>query len=83
VAGSTLQFVREDILNVPRTYNLSKTLQIIMVQPWATLYEVSIIIAKPPNIIRLGYLSSICPIFAKRTAGKELSQIEGVLNVIL
>jgi GDP-4-dehydro-6-deoxy-D-mannose reductase len=81
VAGSALQFNPKNISTLTHPYSLSKTLQVLIAQSWAVLYNMHIVVAKPSNLIGPGYSNGVCSIFAKRIADMENNKAEKVLDV--
>ncbi|MCM3197155.1 NAD-dependent epimerase/dehydratase family protein [Priestia megaterium] len=81
IVGSALQFNPNDASTVPHPYSLSKTLQVIIAQSWATLYNMHVTIAKPSNLIGPGFSNGVCSIFAKKIVEMEENKVEKVLNV--
>ncbi|MEH7574389.1 NAD-dependent epimerase/dehydratase family protein, partial [Cytobacillus firmus] len=81
VAGSALQCNPATLSQVTNPYSLSKTLQILIAQSWAVLYNMNIVIAKPANIIGPGLSNGVCSIFAKHITDIEESKSERTLEV--
>lgn len=81
VAGSALQFNPANISSLIHPYSLTKTLQVLIAQSWAVLYNMHIIIAKPSNLIGPGFSNGVCSIFAKKVAEMEHKKAEKVLEV--
>ncbi|MFJ5760226.1 NAD-dependent epimerase/dehydratase family protein [Neobacillus sp. NPDC093182] len=81
VAGSALQFNPKDISTLTHPYSLSKTLQVLIAQSWAVLYDMHIVIAKPSNLVGPGFSNGVCSIFAKKIADMENKKAEKVLEV--
>ncbi|MFB3161499.1 NAD-dependent epimerase/dehydratase family protein [Neobacillus sp. 179-J 1A1 HS] len=81
VAGSALQFDPQNISTLTHPYSLSKTLQVLIAQSWAVLYNMHIVIAKPSNLMGPGFSNGVCSIFAKKIADMENKKAEKVLEV--
>ncbi|MCK2003972.1 NAD-dependent epimerase/dehydratase family protein [[Brevibacterium] frigoritolerans] len=81
IVGSALQIDLSSISSIPHPYSLSKTLQVLIAQSWAVLYNMNIIIAKPSNLIGPGVSNGVCSIFAKKIAEMEKKGLEKVLEV--
>ena len=81
VVGSALQFNPHEISTLKHPYSLSKTLQVLLAQSWAELYELPVIIAKPSNLIGPGISNGVCSIFAKKIVKMEKREVEEVLEV--
>lgn len=81
IVGSALQIDPGSISSIPHPYSLSKTLQVLIAQSWAVLYDMDIIIAKPANLIGPGFSNGVCSIFAKKIADMERKGMEMVLEV--
>lgn len=81
IVGSALQIDPSSISSIPHPYSLSKTLQVLIAQSWAVLYNMDIIIAKPSNLIGPGLSNGVCSIFAKKIAEMEKKGMEKVLEV--
>ncbi|MFS0670281.1 NAD-dependent epimerase/dehydratase family protein [Peribacillus frigoritolerans] len=81
IVGSALQIDPSSISSIPHPYSLSKTLQVLIAQSWAFLYNMNIIIAKPSNLIGPGVSNGVCSIFAKKIAEMEKKGMEKVLEV--
>ncbi|MFS0889005.1 NAD-dependent epimerase/dehydratase family protein [Peribacillus frigoritolerans] len=81
IVGSALQIDPSSISSIPHPYSLSKTIQVLIAQSWAFLYNMNIIIAKPSNLIGPGVSNGVCSIFAKKIAEMEKKGMEKVLEV--
>jgi len=81
IAGSALQFDPTNLSTLPHPYSLSKTLQVLIAQAWAALYNMHIVIAKPSNLIGPGLSNGVCSIFARKIVDMEENKIEKVLEV--
>jgi GDP-4-dehydro-6-deoxy-D-mannose reductase len=81
VAGSALQFNPNNISTLTHPYSLSKTLQVLIAQSWAVLFNMHIVLAKPSNLIGPGFSNGVCSIFAKKIADMENKNAEKVLEV--
>lgn len=81
VVGSALQFDPKNISTLTHPYSLSKTLQVLIAQSWAVLYNMHIVIAKPSNLIGPGFSNGVCSIFARKIVDMEENKIEKVLEV--
>jgi GDP-4-dehydro-6-deoxy-D-mannose reductase len=81
VVGSALQFDLKDLSTVNHPYSLSKTLQVLIAQSWASLYNMNIVIAKPSNLIGPGLSNGVCSIFARKIVDMEKTKSENVLRV--
>jgi GDP-4-dehydro-6-deoxy-D-mannose reductase len=81
VAGSALQFNPANMSTLTHPYSLSKTLQVLIAQSWAVLYNLHIVIAKPSNLIGPGFSNGVCSIFAKKIADMEMNKADKVLEV--
>ncbi|WP_026562812.1 NAD-dependent epimerase/dehydratase family protein [Bacillus sp. J37] len=81
VVGSALQFDPGNITTLPHPYSLSKTLQVIIAQSWAKLFNMHIVIAKPSNLIGPGFSNGVCSILAKKIVDMEENKLDKVLEV--
>lgn len=81
IVGSALQFDPSNLSTLTHPYSFSKTLQVLVAQAWAKLYNLHIVIAKPSNLIGPGFSNGVCSIFAKRIIYMEENKRETVLNV--
>ncbi|QGQ44724.1 NAD-dependent epimerase/dehydratase family protein [Metabacillus sediminilitoris] len=81
VIGSALQFNPTVMSTLTNPYSLSKTLQILIAQSWAVLYNMHIVIAKPSNLIGPGLSNGVCSIFAKKIVDMEENKSERILEV--
>ena len=55
----------------PHPYSLSKTVQVLAAQSWATLYGMDIIVAEPSNLIGPGRSTGLCALIARYAAAAE------------
>lgn len=83
VVGSALQFDPANMFTLTHPYSLSKTLQVVIAQSWAILYNMHIVIAKSSNLIGPGFSNGVCSIFARKIVEMEKSKVEQVLEVDL
>ncbi|MGE7646510.1 NAD-dependent epimerase/dehydratase family protein [Peribacillus frigoritolerans] len=81
IVGSALQFDPTSISTLSHPYGLSKTLQVLIAQSWAVLYNMDIIIAKPSNLIGPGFSKGVCSVFAQKIVEMEKQKEERVLEV--
>ncbi|MGE7878696.1 NAD-dependent epimerase/dehydratase family protein [Peribacillus muralis] len=81
IVGSALQFDLGSLTSIPHPYSLSKTLQVLIAQSWAVLYNLEVIIAKPSNLIGPGVSTGVCSIFAQKIIEMEKQGSEKVLEV--
>ncbi|MFX3624580.1 MAG: NAD-dependent epimerase/dehydratase family protein [Ectobacillus sp.] len=81
VAGSALQFNPNDISTLEHPYSLSKTVQVLIAQAWAALYNMHIVIAIPSNLIGPGFSNGVCAIFAQKITDMEEHKTEKILEV--
>jgi GDP-4-dehydro-6-deoxy-D-mannose reductase len=81
VVGSALQFNPTSLSTLTHPYSLSKTLQVLIAQAWAVLYDMNIVIAKPSNLIGPGLSNGVCSIFARKIVDMEDNKIEKILEV--
>ncbi|WP_340371470.1 NAD-dependent epimerase/dehydratase family protein [Peribacillus sp. FSL E2-0218] len=81
IVGSALQFDPASLNSIPHPYSLSKTLQVLIAQSWAALYNMEVIIAKPSNLIGPGVSTGVCSIFAQKIIEMEKKGSEKVLEV--
>lgn len=81
VVGSALQFDPSKISSLLHPYSLSKTIQVLVAQSWESLYGMTIMIAKPTNLIGPGLSNGVCSILARKVAEMELKNAEKVLVV--
>jgi GDP-4-dehydro-6-deoxy-D-mannose reductase len=81
IVGSALQFDLKELSTLPHPYSLSKTLQVLIAQSWASLYNMHVVIAKPSNLIGPGASNGVCSIFAQNIVKMEEKKIEKVLKV--
>ncbi|CAM5220447.1 UDP-glucose 4-epimerase OS=Ureibacillus acetophenoni OX=614649 GN=SAMN05877842_104142 PE=4 SV=1 [Ureibacillus acetophenoni] len=79
VAGSILQSNPSNISAFQHPYGLSKTIQSILSEVYASLYNLDVLIAKPSNLIGPGHSAGVCSILAQKIAlmeqGKEEKKI--------
>jgi GDP-4-dehydro-6-deoxy-D-mannose reductase len=81
VAGSALQFNPTHMSSLIHPYSLSKTLQVLIAQSWAVLFNMHIVIAKPSNLIGPGFSNGVCSLFAQKIADMEENKAEKVIEV--
>ncbi|AOH55184.1 UDP-2-acetamido-2,6-dideoxy-hexulose 4-reductase [Peribacillus muralis] len=81
IVGSALQFDLGSLSSIPHPYSLSKTLQVLIAQSWAVLYNLEVIIAKPSNLIGPGVSNGVCSIFAQKIIEMEKQGSEKVLEI--
>ncbi|USL45762.1 NAD-dependent epimerase/dehydratase family protein [Priestia megaterium] len=81
IVGSALQFDPANMSTLTHPYSLSKTLQVVIAQSWAILYNMHIVIAKPSNLIGTGFSNGVCSIFAKKIVDMEENKSKKVLEV--
>ncbi|WP_455920430.1 NAD-dependent epimerase/dehydratase family protein [Priestia megaterium] len=81
IVGSTLQFNSASSSSFNHPYGLSKTLQSLIAQFWATLYNMHIVIAKPSNLIGPGFTTGVCSNFAKKIVNMKRDGVKSVLEV--
>ena len=81
IVSSALQFNPTSIPTFNHPYGLSKTIQSIFSQFWATLYNMHIVIARPSNLVGPGFSTGVCSIFAQRIVNMEREKEEKFLNV--
>ncbi|BBH18702.1 UDP-2-acetamido-2,6-dideoxy-hexulose 4-reductase [Paenibacillus baekrokdamisoli] len=81
VVGSMLRFklplVGEDGIP-PHPYSLSKTMQVLTVQSWASLYGLDVMAAEPANLIGPGRSTGLCALMARYTAESEHCSANGM-----
>ncbi|MEE6131976.1 MULTISPECIES: NAD-dependent epimerase/dehydratase family protein [Priestia] len=81
VAGSALQYNPSDSSTLTHPYSFSKTVQILVSEAWAKLYNLDVVIAKPSNLIGPGHSNGVCSIFAKKIAGMEKDNEKKELHI--
>lgn len=81
VVGSALQFNPANMSTLTHPYSLSKTLQVIIAQSWANLYNMHIVIAKPSNLIGPGPSNGVCSLFAQKIVDMEKNKADKALEV--
>lgn len=81
IVGSALQFDPTSMATLTHPYSLSKTLQALIAQSWAILYNMHIVIAKPSNLIGPGFSNGVCSIFAQKIVEMEENKTDKVLEV--
>ncbi|WP_313892096.1 NAD-dependent epimerase/dehydratase family protein [Psychrobacillus sp.] len=81
IVGSVLQFDIGEISSLLHPYSLSKTIQVLVAQSWELLYGMTIMIAKPTNLIGPGVSNGVCSILAKKVSEMELKNADKVLVV--
>ncbi|MBN8207263.1 NAD-dependent epimerase/dehydratase family protein [Bacillus sp. NTK071] len=74
VAGSALQhdFIQDG--HPPHPYSLSKSMQMIIAESWASLYQLNVIMAKPSNLIGPGNSNGVCSVIARKIVQMEENQ---------
>lgn len=83
IVGSALQFNPSDLTTLTHPYGFSKTLQVLVSEAWAELYNLHVVIAKPSNLIGPGFSNGVCSIFAKKIVNMEENKTDNVLEVNL
>ncbi|QHT62597.1 NAD(P)-dependent oxidoreductase [Paenibacillus lycopersici] len=58
-------------------YSLSKTMQVLVAQSWASLFGMEIIVAEPSNLIGPGRSGGLCGLLARYAAGAERAAADG------
>ncbi|KAB2488059.1 NAD-dependent epimerase/dehydratase family protein [Priestia endophytica] len=81
IVGSALQFDLKQLSTLSHPYSLSKTLQVLIAQSWASLYNMDIVIAKPSNLIGPGLSNGVCSILAQRIVEMEENKTDKILEV--
>jgi GDP-4-dehydro-6-deoxy-D-mannose reductase len=81
IVGSALQFNPTDLSTLTHPYSLSKTIQVLIAQSWAVLYNMQIVIAKPSNLIGPGFSNGVCSILAQKIVKIEENNSEKILEV--
>ncbi|MFU1996737.1 NAD-dependent epimerase/dehydratase family protein [Priestia megaterium] len=81
IVSSALQFNPTSISTFNHPYGLSKTIQSIFSQFWATLYNMHIVIAKPSNLIGPGFSTGVCSIFAQKIVDMEKNKVKEFLEI--
>jgi len=81
IVGSALQFDPTSISTFNHPYGLSKTMQFIISQFWANLYNMHIVVAKPSNLIGPGFSKGVCSIFAQKIVQMEKKKEEKKIEV--
>ncbi|WP_281998541.1 NAD-dependent epimerase/dehydratase family protein [Priestia flexa] len=81
VAGSALQYNPSDSSTLTHPYSFSKTMQILVSEAWAKLYNLDVVIAKPSNLIGPGHSNGVCSIFAKKIAAMEKGDEKKELHI--
>lgn len=75
VAGSMLRFplasVSGDGAAPPHPYSLSKTMQVLVAQSWASLFAMDVLVAEPSNLIGPGGSGGLSGLLARYTAQAE------------
>ena len=84
VAGSMLRFplavaggAGETGPKPQHPYSLSKTMQVLVAQSWASLFGMEIIVAEPSNLIGPGRSGGLCGLLARYAAGAERAAAAG------
>jgi nucleoside-diphosphate-sugar epimerase len=81
VIGSMLRFklpLTGESGGPPHPYSLSKTMQVIAAQSWASLYGLEVIAAEPANLIGPGRSGGLCALLARFTAETERAAAGGM-----
>ncbi|MDY0943743.1 NAD-dependent epimerase/dehydratase family protein [Priestia megaterium] len=81
ITSSALQFDPTSISTFNHPYGLSKTIQSLIAQSFAVLYDMNVVIAKPSNLIGPGHSKGVCSIFAQKIIDMEKNKTENVLKV--
>ncbi|MBK3494475.1 NAD-dependent epimerase/dehydratase family protein [Viridibacillus sp. YIM B01967] len=81
VVGSILQSNPSDPASFQHPYGLSKTVQTLLSEAYASIFELDVLIAKPSNLIGPGHSTGVCSILAKKVALMEKGQEEKRLFV--
>lgn len=80
VIGSMLRFklpMADESGGPPHPYSLSKTMQVLVAQSWASLYGLEVIAAEPANLIGPGRSSGLCKLLARFAAETERAAASG------
>ncbi|MFC5653494.1 NAD-dependent epimerase/dehydratase family protein [Paenibacillus solisilvae] len=81
VIGSMLRFklpLTADSEGPPHPYSLSKTMQVLAAQSWASLYGLEVIAAEPANLIGPGRSTGLCTLLARFAAETERAAAGGM-----
>lgn len=81
VVGSVLKSDPANLQSFIHPYGLSKTLQTLFAQVYASLFQLDVIIANPSNLIGPGNSSGVCTILAEKIAQMEAGLAEPKLSV--
>lgn len=81
IAGSILQSDPRNADSFTHPYGLSKTLQALYSQVYASLFDLEVVIANPSNLIGPGPSTGVCTVFAKRIAKMEAGCAEKKLSI--
>lgn len=81
IAGSILQSNPAVPSSFLHPYSLSKTMQALYAEVYATLFELDVIIAKPSNLIGPGHSTGVCSILANKVAKMERGKEEKIIAV--
>ena len=71
VVGSRLTFDFDSSPQPLHPYSLSKTLEVLAVQSWMSLFKQNIVLAEPSNLIGPGLSTGICSLFAQHIVAVE------------
>ncbi|MBM7569274.1 NAD-dependent epimerase/dehydratase family protein [Paenibacillus sacheonensis] len=80
VAGSMLRFPLASAGDAPKPqhpYSLSKTMQVLVAQSWASLFGMDVIVAEPSNLIGPGRSGGLCGLLARYAAAAERAAERG------
>lgn len=81
VTSSALEFDPTSISTFNHPYGLSKTIQSLIAQSFAVLYNMNIVIAKPSNLIGPGFSRGVCAVFAQKIVSMEKNKTDNILKV--
>lgn len=81
VVGSILKSDPANINSFVHPYGLSKTMQTLFAQVYASFFTLDVVIANPSNLIGPGHSAGVCTILAKRIAQMEVGLEEPKLSV--
>lgn len=81
IVGSALEIDLTKNNFPPHPYSLSKTVQTLLSQSWANLFNMDIMIARPANLIGPGHSNGICSIIARQIAAMINGNREKVIEV--
>ncbi|WP_176345125.1 NAD-dependent epimerase/dehydratase family protein [Priestia aryabhattai] len=74
VTSSSLGFDPTSMSTFNNPYGLSKTIQSLIAQSFAVLYDMKVVIAKPSNLIGPGFSKGVCAVFAQKIVEMEKDQ---------